>query len=67
MAYLGGVESVAGHAGRFRRPQVAGVPFWWRLVRDPEPIVLVSSPCPLRVVRGVLRDRRASACSLLSI
>ena len=67
MARFGDAKSAVGHAGRFRRPQVAGVPFWWRLVRDLEPIVLVSSPCPLRVVRGVLRDRRASACSLLSI
>ena len=67
VARLGGVKSAVAHAGRLRRPRVAGVPFWRRLVRDPKPIVLVSSPCPLRVVRGVLRDRRASACSLLSI
>ena len=66
VARLGGVKSAVAHAGRLRRPRVAGVPFWWRLVRTPELIVLVSSPCPLRVLRGVSRDCRAGACSLLS-
>ena len=67
MARLGGVKSAVAHAGRLRRPRVAGVPFWWRLVRNQELIVLVSSPCPLRVLRGVPRDRRAGACSLLRV
>ena len=67
VAYLGGVKSAVAHAGRLRRPRVAEAPFWRCLVRDPKLIVLVSSPCPLRVLRGVSRDRRASACSLLGV